>query len=204
MDYQTIASMVSATYEVQRSIFICHLSHIDSFEEGIDFAKSIAKKYNDATHNCYAIMMQSGQQKFFDDGEPQGTAGMPILQVIKKQELFDVVAVVTRYFGGIKLGANGLVSSYTKATSDAIDKAEIVTKKDSIIGTICLNYTEYQAFIRQIKDTTHIVLDTEYDQDVKIKVAFPLSNKENAENIIALLSSGQKGIVWVDSGYIKY
>lgn len=204
MEYRTIKGEVSATYEIQRSTFICRLSHIDSYQEGVDYAKSIAKKHSDATHNCYAILLKNGQQKFFDDGEPQGTAGIPILQAIKNQELFDVVAVVTRYFGGIKLGANGLITSYAKAVTEAIDKALVVTNKYSVIGKICLNYTEHQAFLKQIREIEHVIIATQYDQEVTLKFAVPQGHKEEIESKNAVLTGGQKQIKWQESAYMTY
>lgn len=204
MDYRTIEGEATFTYEIKHSIFICHIKHIESYEEGLEYAKAIAKQYSDATHNCYAISMQNGQQKFFDDGEPQGTAGMPILQVIKKQDLYDVIAIVTRYFGGIKLGANGLVTSYTKAVTEAIEIANIITKKESILGQIILSYTEYQSYIRQFKDIESIILDTQYGENVTLSIAVPLENKEKTEEIIALITSGQTKINWKETKYIKY
>lgn len=204
MEYRTIEGEATLTYEIKHSIFICHIKHIESYEEGLEYVKGIAKKYSDATHNCYALSMQNGQQKFFDDGEPQGTAGMPILQVIKKQELFDVVAIVTRYFGGIKLGANGLVTSYTKAVTDAIDCANIINKKESILGQIILSYTEHQNLVRQFKDIEINVTDTQYGENVTLSIAVPLERKEKAEEIVALVTSGQAKINWKETKYIKY
>lgn len=204
MDYRTIEGEATFTYEIKHSIFICHIKHIESYEEGLEYAKAIAKQYSDATHNCYALSMQNGQQKFFDDGEPQGTAGMPILQVIKKQDLYDVIAIVTRYFGGIKLGANGLVTSYTKAVTEAIEIANIITKKESILGQIILSYTEHQNYIRQFKDIESITMDTQYDENVTLSIAVPLTSKEKAEEIIALITSGQTKINWKETKYIKY
>lgn len=204
MDYRTIEGEATFTYEIKHSIFICHIKHIESYEEELEYAKAIAKQYSDATHNCYALSMQNGQQKFFDDGEPQGTAGMPILQVIKKQDLYDVIAIVTRYFGGIKLGANGLVTSYTKAVTEAIEIANIITKKESILGQIILSYTEHQNYIRQFKDIESITMDTQYDENVTLSIAVPLTSKEKAEEIIALITSGQTKINWKETKYIKY
>lgn len=204
MEYRTIEGEANITYEIQRSIFICHIKHITSYEDGLDYVKTITKRYSNATHNCYALVLHNGQQKFYDDGEPQGTAGMPILQVIKKQELFDVIAIVTRYFGGIKLGANGLVTSYTKAVTDAISCASVITKKQSIVGEIALSYTEHQSYQRQFKDIESTILDTKYDEDVTLKFAVPICYKEKTEETIALITSGQKTISWIDTKYIKY
>lgn len=204
MIYRTIEGEANITYEIQRSIFICNIKHIESVEEGLEFVKTITKRYSNATHNCYALLLHNAQQKFYDDGEPQGTAGMPILQVIKKQELFDVIAIVTRYFGGIKLGANGLVTSYTKAVTDAISAASVITKKQSVSGELILSYTEHQSYLRQFKDTEIVTLDTQYDEDVTLKFAVPVAYKEKAEETVALITSGQKAIVWKDISYIKY
>ncbi|MBR3459012.1 MAG: YigZ family protein, partial [Selenomonadaceae bacterium] len=109
--YKTIKGSAEASYEVQKSRFITHVSHAESEEEAREFIQQMKKKYFDARHNCSAWVLgeKGAKQKSNDDGEPGGTAGNPILEAIKKNGLTDIVIVVTRYFGGIKLGAGGLI-----------------------------------------------------------------------------------------------
>ncbi len=121
--YETIESApVSARYEVERSVFLAQAKGVASAEEAKEFVAEAKKKYFDATHNCYAYLCADGQ-KFSDDGEPGGTAGMPILEAVKAKNLENVVVVVTRYFGGIKLGAGGLTRAYAKAAGEALARA---------------------------------------------------------------------------------
>lgn len=111
---------------IQRSRFICTLKRIDGFDDALSFVKNVKKKYSDATHNCYAFISNAAgtEQRFSDDGEPQGTAGQPMLEVLKKKGIFMTAAVVTRYFGGVKLGAGGLVSAYTRAVAETVENAK--------------------------------------------------------------------------------
>ncbi len=204
MDYLTIEGSISATLEIKRSVFICNLKNIDSFDEGMEYVKGISAKYNDARHNCYAIISRGGEQKFSDDGEPQGTAGNPILQTLKNKNLSDVVAVVTRYFGGIKLGASGLIGAYTKAVAQAIENAKIITKKECVIGKSQASYAEYQNLLRLVKDTEIRVLDTNYGDNVEFVLSAPLGIKEESEQLFAKATNGQRTINWTEKKYLKY
>ena len=126
--YKTVAREAKDEFTEKKSVFIGHAKPIESEEQALDFIKTIEKRYGDAAHNCYAyINKEQNIVRFNDNGEPQGTAGLPILEVIKREELCGVVIVVTRYFGGILLGAGGLVRAYSKAAKIAIDAAGITT-----------------------------------------------------------------------------
>ncbi len=129
-NYKTIADseIFSAEYEIKKSIFIANVKHVETEESAREFVQAIRKKYFDATHNCSAwILGELGNiQKSNDDGEPSGTAGNPILDTIKKHELTNTAVVVTRYFGGIKLGAGGLIRAYSHTATLGLDAAKIV------------------------------------------------------------------------------
>lgn len=173
MEYPTVDGTADSRYEIHRSVFIGNVKGINSFDEGMDFVKEISKKYSDATHNCYAVITKDGQQKFSDDGEPQGTAGMPILQVLKKSGLTDVVAVVTRYFGGIKLGAGGLVASYTACVADAVTTAKKITVRLCDILDIPVSYTDY----RKISEAVSLcgkVINADFSDGVILRCAVPV------------------------------
>lgn len=126
--YKTIKGSAEASYEVQKSRFITHVSHAENEEEAREFIQQMKKKYFDARHNCSAWVLgeKGAKQKSNDDGEPGGTAGNPILEAIKKNGLTDIVIVVTRYFGGIKLGAGGLIRAYGHAAVLGIQAAQTV------------------------------------------------------------------------------
>lgn len=129
-DFRTIADgeIFSASYEVNKSKFLAHVKHVDSEESAREFLAVIRKKYFDATHNCSAWILgeRGDKQKSNDDGEPGGTAGNPILETIKKNFLTDCAIVVTRYFGGIKLGAGGLIRAYSHTAALGIENSKIV------------------------------------------------------------------------------
>ena len=129
-NFKTIASgeIFTAEQEIKKSVFIAHVKHVETEESAREFLQEIKKKYFDATHNCSAwILGENGdKQKSNDDGEPGGTAGNPILDAIKKNELTNIAVVVTRYFGGIKLGAGGLIRAYSHTAALGIAAAKIV------------------------------------------------------------------------------
>ncbi len=129
-DFKTVADgeIFSAAYEVNKSKFLAHVKHVETEETARDFVLSIRKKYFDATHNCSAWILgeRGDKQKSNDDGEPGGTAGNPILETIKKNELTNCAVVVTRYFGGIKLGAGGLIRAYSHTAALGLAAAKIV------------------------------------------------------------------------------
>lgn len=132
----------------KKSKFIANIFYVQSAEEAETKIKMIKKKYHDARHNCYAYSIFQKDEvitKSSDDGEPSGTAGAPILNVIKSNELTNVLVVVTRYFGGILLGTGGLVKAYTNATLEALQKAELVTEKYGMELRIKINYQELES-----------------------------------------------------------
>lgn len=127
-NYKTIYDYGEDEYIVKKSRFIGYARPIKNEEEALEFIEKISKHHYDATHNVYAYVLgkDSNVQRFSDDGEPSGTAGIPVLEVLKKENLRNVVVVVTRYFGGIKLGGGGLIRAYTKGAKIAIDAAKVV------------------------------------------------------------------------------
>lgn len=202
-DYQTVDGEFQIKYEILHSVFICTLMGIESFEQGIDFCRKVSKKYSDATHNCYAVITNDSQ-KCSDDGEPQGTAGQPILQVIKNNRLINVACVVTRYFGGIKLGAGGLVQAYTKSVADCIKESKIVIKTLSFIGKLSLDYNEYSLFNGFIKSNNFLITSTEYGDLVEVTFALPVDKKQLFDDTIAKLTSGKKQIEYITEDYFIF
>ena len=120
----TVAKESSGEYEEKRSRFICVLTHVESESDALAFVEQVKKQHYDARHNCWAYLLRNGSKRYSDDGEPQGTAGVPILDALEKSGLCDVAAVVTRYFGGVLLGAGGLVRAYSKAVGEAIRSSQ--------------------------------------------------------------------------------
>ncbi|MBH8597792.1 YigZ family protein [Thermoactinomyces sp. CICC 10523] len=126
--YRTIGSFGETEIIIQKSRFICRAKRVESEEEAVQFIHDISKQHWDATHNCYAYLVTELQQKSSDDGEPAGTAGRPILEVIHAKDLLYTAIVVTRYFGGIKLGAGGLIRAYSQGAATAIEAAGIIER----------------------------------------------------------------------------
>lgn len=141
----TIASQVSCEMEERKSIFIGHAAPVNSEAEARMFIESKRREYHDATHNVYAYSLAGGAvARYFDDGEPQGTAGMPVLNVIKMSGASDLCVVVTRYFGGILLGAGGLVRAYSAAAKIAVDAAGLAVFEEYAVVKIVVSYSDYQ------------------------------------------------------------
>lgn len=143
--YKTVEKATEARTEVRRSLFIASVSPAATAEEADAFVASVRAKYPDATHNCYAYIAgaENHSVRFSDDGEPGGTAGQPMLEVLKKRGLTAVAVVVTRYFGGIKLGAGGLVSAYTDSVVSGIDAAGTVTMTERSLVEVRAGYQEF-------------------------------------------------------------
>jgi uncharacterized YigZ family protein len=190
-DYRGVIGISLAEHTVSRSRFIGTAINVSDALEAQEFIKGIKSEYSDATHNCYAYALISGEQKFSDDGEPQSTAGQPILEVIKKKNLFNTAVVVTRYFGGVKLGTGGLVAAYTKAAADCLEKAEIAEFKLSDYVKVSGDYSLKGRLEQVIRTAGGEIVETIYLSAVEITFAIPTGSLEYALDGIAAVSSGQ-------------
>lgn len=148
---QTIKENNIDKYEVKQSKFITLLYKIDNIDDVNKYLQEAKNNYKDATHYCYAYKLDS-IQKFSDDGEPGGTAGLPIMEVLNKRNISNVLCIVVRYFGGIKLGAGGLVRAYTKAVCNVIDKTELITLVKGYLIKIITNYDNQKEYDYLFKD----------------------------------------------------
>ncbi len=205
MQYATIEREYTVLTEVCKSKFICRLAPINSLEEGLEYVQKIKKQHADARHNCYAIVgtPESNELKYSDDGEPSGTAGVPMMGALQKNGLYGVACVVTRYFGGIKLGAGRLAQTYLKSVVDTIESAEIIDKKLSSVLEIELNYGEYKVFNNILSAIEHEILDTEYGLNVKVSIATPIANEGKVKDKIVELTQGRLPTI-KDKKYITY
>ena len=169
----------SATLVIQRSEFISSAAEVKDEEEARAFISEIKKAHPFATHNCYAFITDGGEAaKFSDDGEPQGTAGMPIMEVLKNRGFLNTAIVVTRYFGGIKLGAGGLVRAYSAAACAALDCAETAEAVLSDVFSINVPYdlfSSYETFIKPFKSK---ILSRDFGENVTLSVAVPCEEAE--------------------------
>jgi len=170
--YTTVRTEAHVEFEEKRSLFIGHATHVDSEEQAQAFIKQLKKEYSDATHNCFAYLLKGGIiARYSDDGEPQGTAGVPMLETIRKSGVDDVCVVVTRYFGGILLGTGGLLRAYTKAAVSALNAAEIVTYGRYCEMYLRCSYSDYQRIAFELARFEAVVDNVEYAEDVGVKFA---------------------------------
>lgn len=167
--YKTVEKATEARTEVRRSLFIVSVSPAATAEEADAFVASVRAKYPDATHNCYAYIAgaENPSVRFSDDGEPGGTAGQPMLEVLKKRGLTAVAAVVTRYFGGIKLGAGGLVSAYTDSVATGIDAAGTVTMTERSLVEVRAGYQEFSRADSALIRLGAERMSADYGEDVR-------------------------------------
>lgn len=179
--------------EIKRSRFIATAKGEVDQEEAEAFVKSVKKKYSDATHNCYAYVADElgNVARFSDDGEPGGTAGQPILDVIKKQGLVKTAIVVTRYFGGIKLGAGGLVGAYSGAASDVLKVAKILDKKECKKVFLKTDYSTFSGVEKYLFKTECKSLGFDYGDEVSGEIVVPTDAVEGFVLNINELTSGK-------------
>lgn len=166
---KTIKKAVQSEINVKKSQFICSLVPTRTKKESKEVIQKLNQQYADATHNCTAYIASDGEG-FDDDGEPGGTAGKPMINVLRKNELHNVTAVVTRYFGGIKLGAGGLVRAYSKSVMEAIGEAEILEIEEYEVYTITFEYSEIKTADTEVRNNSLEVIDKDYSDKVSYDV----------------------------------
>ena len=169
MDFITIKSDISSEIVEKKSKFIANLIKVENREEAEEKIKEIKKKYYDARHNCVAyriVEKDSLIEKASDDGEPSGTAGGPMLNILRNQNLANILVVVTRYFGGILLGTGGLVRAYSDATIKAINSADKVKKVMGIEFQISMEYSQLENFKYYCQKNKFNILNTQYSKDI--------------------------------------
>ncbi len=178
--YITLKKEIENITIIERSKFICNIKPINSEEEALDYINEIKKRHAFATHGCYAYVADElgNLCKFSDAGEPQGTAGLPMLNAIKGKDIKKIVAVVTRYFGGIKLGAGGLVRAYGGAVSACLALAELSYMSPANFVEISTEYENYSALLKIINGVGGVVVSTEYDAEIKVTVAINVENEQ--------------------------
>lgn len=195
--YKTLHEYGKDEYIVEKSVFIGHAKPVTSEEEARAFIDEMKAKYKDATHNvwAYTIGQSMNIQRYSDDGEPQGTAGIPTLELIKKEDLRDVVVVVTRYFGGVKLGAGGLVRAYTKGAKIGLEAAKIVEKKLFRRISIACDYTLLGKLKNELAGNEYQLEDILYTDNVTIVVNCEFDRIDDLKNLATEISSGQADII---------
>ncbi len=203
-EYKTILKYGEVEEIINKSRFIGYSKPVDSEEEAIEFIEEIRKKHKDANHNvpAYLIGENNEIQRYSDDGEPSGTAGVPILDILKKEELKNIVIVVTRYFGGIKLGTGGLVRAYTSAAKLAFNSSKIVYKVLYNLYIIRIDYTLHGKIQNEVFNGEYLLKDTVYDDKVNMHIYSRPRDREAFIEMIKELSSDNADIQEMDSVYL--
>lgn len=186
MEFRTIKEDGQVQEEIKKSRFICHAKRVYSEEEARDFITAIKKEHYKATHNCSAFIIgeRSEIKRTSDDGEPSGTAGVPMLGVLENHNLTNVCVVVTRYFGGIKLGAGGLIRAYAGSVALAVKEIGIIEIKEQAGIAIQISYAQYQEYSNFLKEHDLMELETNFTDQVYTMIYV---DKEEKENIKAAL-----------------
>ncbi|MDR1733414.1 MAG: IMPACT family protein [Oscillospiraceae bacterium] len=188
--YVTVSGTAAAEIAVKKSRFLGHLASAASEAQARSVLESVRKEHYNARHTCWAYILRDGGKRFSDDGEPQGTAGLPILGVLEKNGLQDCVLTVTRYFGGILLGAPGLVRAYTESASQTIQAAAVIRMAWCGTYTIPCPYELYGKIAGVVQNAGAEILDTLYGAEVTLSVRIP---QENAAQLCAVLTEATNG-----------
>ncbi|QCJ44129.1 YigZ family protein [Bacillus sp. S3] len=191
--YLTVKRTGENEINIQRSRFIAHIKRAETENEAQEFIQAIKKQHWDATHNCSAYLIGEHDQiqKANDDGEPSGTAGIPILEVLKKRKLKDTVVVITRYFGGIKLGAGGLIRAYGKATSEGLDAVGIVERRLTQVIHVKIDYTWLGKIEKELRSSEYTIKEIHYLDTVEIETFVDESHVQSFNDWMVELTNGQ-------------
>lgn len=204
--YYTVKGEGEHEIIIQKSRFIAHVNRATTEEEALNFIQEIKKKHWNATHNCSAYMIgqQNQIQKANDDGEPSGTAGVPMLEVLKKRDLKDTVVVVTRYFGGIKLGAGGLIRAYGKSTSEGINATGVIERKLMCTIRTKIDYTWLGKVENELRSSIYQIKEIHYLDQVEIETYVEEDESETFMNWMTELTNGQALITIGETLYLEY
>ena len=200
MEFRTIREDGQVQEEIKKSRFICHAKRIYSEEEARDFITAIKKEHYKATHNCSAFIIgeRSEIKRTSDDGEPSGTAGVPMLGVLENHNLTNVCVVVTRYFGGIKLGAGGLIRAYAGSVALAVKEIGIIEIKEQAGIQIQMTYAQYQEYGNFLKEHHLMELETNFTDQVETMIFVDKENKEHIKSELIEFYNGK--VILVDKG----
>lgn len=202
-EYKTILNSATTEFEEKKSRFITNVKPVTAEDEAVDFINELKAKYWNATHNVYAYSLNNESliQRYSDDGEPSGTAGIPALEVIRRMGVQNAVVVVTRYFGGTLLGAAGLIRAYSKGAAMGLEEAEVVTRKLCTNINIMIEYTLFGKLQNMLITNNNIIKDTQYGQDVELCV---LIDTGNEDALIKAVVENSNGRAIVDIGEKEY
>ena len=190
-----------AEFTEKRSSFLGHVRMVETEDEAKSFVAEMKKKYYDARHNCWCYIIKDGAVRYSDDGEPQGTAGIPMLEVLKREGVTNVVCVVTRYFGGVLLGTGGLLRAYTKSAKDALDAAGISVVRRWIKAELPCTYSLLERLKLECTAANGVVSDVEYSTDVCLKLLLPEDGVEDFSRRVADVTAGASRLAIIGEIY---
>ena len=190
-EYFVPAGSGEAEFVEKRSSFLGHVRFVETEDAAREFINEMKKKHYDARHNCWCYIIRGGAVRYSDDGEPQGTAGLPMLEVFKREGVENVVCVVTRYFGGVLLGTGGLLRAYTKSAKDALDAAGIAAVRRWVKLEAACPYSLLERMKTECLALEGAVSDVEYGADVRMTFLLPESRSEEFQSRVTELSAGQ-------------
>lgn len=205
-DYLTVKGYGESEIIIQKSRFLTYINRVETEQQAQAFIEEIKVKHKSANHNCsaYLIGEHDSIQKANDDGEPSGTAGFPMLEVLKKQGLKDTVVVVTRYFGGIKLGGGGLIRAYGKATTEGLTAAKIVERRLHHLMKVSVDYTWLGKVENEIRSSAYPLDRIDYAEAVELFLYVPITMEETFNDWIAEMTNGQAIVVPQTQDFIEF
>ncbi|MFI6964694.1 YigZ family protein [Streptomyces sp. NPDC050255] len=201
--YRTVARAGEHETEINRSRFICALAPAATEQDAQDFVARVRREHPTATHNCFAYVIgaDASVQKASDDGEPGGTAGVPMLQMLTRREMRYVVAVVTRYYGGVKLGAGGLIRAYGGAVGEALDAIGTLTRQRFRIATVTVGHQRAGRLENELRATGRTVREVRYAEAVSIEIGLPDAEVEDFRRWLADATAGEAELELGDEAY---
>ena len=203
--YRTIEAPARDEFIERRSRFIGHIAPVATDEEAVAFVNAIREQHREATHNVYAYVLRQDQlARFSDDGEPQGTAGKPVLEVVLREGLVDVAVVVTRYFGGILLGAGGLVRAYAQGAKTAIDAARVLNMQPAALVELDMGYDFYGKATYILPQYEVQVTDSRFEEGVRLQLLCKTSRLTALTHQLRELSSGTVAPVILDERFAHF
>jgi uncharacterized YigZ family protein len=204
-NYRTIKENGIHEIEIKKSRFICHLKRVESEDEALAFIEEVKKEHYKATHNCsaYTLGMNDEIQRAHDDGEPSGTAGVPMLEIFLKRDLKNVVAVVTRYFGGTKLGAGGLIRAYGGAVNDAVSEVGIVERQVQLLIDVTVSYSMSGSVEHSLRESIYTIQDITYAEEITYHCVVPVEEEANFKEAITNWTSAGAEIAVGEKAWIE-
>lgn len=205
MNYKTIKRDNITEEDIKKSRFICHLKRVTTEDDARQFINSIKKEHYKANHSCSAMIIGDNSEikRSSDDGEPSGTAGVPMLTVLEKQELTNVVAVVTRYFGGIKLGAGGLIRTYAGSVANALSQTGIVSVKEQAGLRLTLTYPQYQIYANFLAQEKLVECNTQFLDNITTDIYTDPDAVKSVEEALIDFYQGKVTYHAIDSTIIE-